>query len=683
MHPSNLLCSGVLERLKGFIEQVKSMPQDEVEANNNSDAICMEDDFHPVSESSRISSGCDSILSREAASSPCPPLNIDEGDVSKSSSLQDDASKTSSRRASVITPRPVSPVIPPQSPRTIVEEPSRDKSPFYLDKNIDQIPERNVSSPREKPVKVSVIKFAQGGGSQPVKTVVEEVISPRTPKLLSTSSRDLPSPQVSPYLASCFITSVSPAVGNLTTLQGPSIGNETNQSDMSAASAAGNPTNFPSLSVGNQSSLASFLENEAQVEAEESSLSSSAAKPLVTTIPPFHILRSRTPVLDSAYVDCIQEFFAELPDSQATKDSCFSILLQVHPYLNSTIFKACYQSEEKGGCSQFISFVQSNSRVLYDTNDSVKAFNLLRGCQKRNYLMPEDFKPLLQTYIQDNHQVEFFRQDQYSSLTEFYITSMTASMFFSVGAWRTRRMYWRQFLKLELWKLLEQLDMNVDNAFIDHISYDQFYVFYVKFYQLDDNQDNALTKEEFLEYDEGRLSRKMVERIFMSNVAGGERMTFWDWVVFLLADIDKTSPAAMEYWFPVLDSDNDGAISVADLRELWNDSLVFLITGCYSYSCVCFHSLNMKYALCLEECEISAPVRWADIRTQLMDLLGQAPWNLMTLKKHASDKLAHLLNAFLNILYFYCMDEEEQSTRSEFTNVQNYVLRMSNEMDGE
>ena len=290
-------------------------------------------------------------------------------------------------------------------------------------------------------------------------------------------------------------------------------------------------------------------------------------------------MRSPTPVLDSAYVECIQEFFAELPDGQATKDCYFYILLQVHPYLNSTIFKACYQTEETGGCGQFISFVQSNSRVLYDTDDCIKTFHLLKGCQERNYLVPEDFHALLQTFIQDNHQVEFFRQEQYRSLTHFYISSMTASMFYSVGAWRTKRLYWRQFLKLELWKLLEQLDMNVDNALIDHVSYDQFYVFYVKFYQLDDNQDNLLSKAEFLEYDDGRLSRKMVDKIFLSNVPGGEKMTFWDWVVFLLADIDKTSSAAMEYWFPVLDTDNDGVISVRELRELWNDSLVFLITG--------------------------------------------------------------------------------------------------------
>ena len=148
------------------------------ETNNNAEETSWaEDDFHPVSESSRISSEGNSMISKEAAFSPCPPLSIDEDDVSRS------ISKASSRRS------PVSQPIPPQSPRTLIEEPSQEKSPFYVDRNIDGIPERN--SPREKPVQVSVIRYAPGqdGG--------ELVISPRTPRLLSTSSKDIPpSPQV-------------------------------------------------------------------------------------------------------------------------------------------------------------------------------------------------------------------------------------------------------------------------------------------------------------------------------------------------------------------------------------------------------------------------------------------------------------------------------------------------------
>ena len=63
-------------------------------------------------------------------------------------------------------------------------------------------------------------------------------------------------------------------------------------------------------------------------------------------------------------------------------------------------------------------------------------------------------------------------------------------------------------------------------------------------------------------------------------------MSFWCWVVFMLADIDKTTAMSMEFWFPVLNISNDGCLSVEDLRELYKDNLIHLIAGtvCSSFT---------------------------------------------------------------------------------------------------
>ena len=56
-------------------------------------------------------------------------------------------------------------------------------------------------------------------------------------------------------------------------------------------------------------------------------------------------------------------------------------------------------------------------------------------------------------------------------------------------------------------------------------------------------------------------------------------MSFWCWVVFMLADIDKTTAMSMEFWYPVLNISNDGILSLADLREFYKDNLIHLIAG--------------------------------------------------------------------------------------------------------
>ena len=51
----------------------------------------------------------------------------------------------------------------------------------------------------------------------------------------------------------------------------------------------------------------------------------------------------------------------------------------------------------------------------------------------------------------------------------------------------------------------------------------------------------------------------------------------------------------------------------------------------------------------------------------------------MNVKKKSSDKLAHLLNAFLNIFEFYSNDENDVSIKSDLTLVKEFVMRAMQE----
>ena len=81
------------------------------------------------------------------------------------------------------------------------------------------------------------------------------------------------------------------------------------------------------------------------------------------------------------------------------------------------------------------------------------------------------------------------------------------------------------------------------------------------------------------------------------------------------------------------------------------------------------------------DCHVGQTVHWGDIATQFLDLMGSSTVTLTQVKRKASDKLAHILSACLNILEFYINDESETSSKSDFSITQEYVIRAMNELD--
>lgn len=76
----------------------------------------------------------------------------------------------------------------------------------------------------------------------------------------------------------------------------------------------------------------------------------------------------------------------------------------------------------------------------------------------------------------------------------------------------------------------------------------------------------------------------MIERIFSGCVTrgrkngtpcpigpNGPRMSYTEFVWFLLAEEDKTHPTAIEYWFRCMDIDGDGILSMYELEYFYEE----------------------------------------------------------------------------------------------------------------
>ena len=50
-------------------------------------------------------------------------------------------------------------------------------------------------------------------------------------------------------------------------------------------------------------------------------------------------------------------------------------------------------------------------------------------------------------------------------------------------------------------------------------------------------------------------------------------MSYYDFVWFLISEEDKQNPTSVEYWFRVLDSDNDGVLSMYELENFYNEQI--------------------------------------------------------------------------------------------------------------
>ena len=144
----HLLFPGVWESLQADLEIVKGLG-----GKASSEVEPSEEEFLPLSESSRLSlSDSVSVASRVL---PPPTITVNPPSAEK-------IPKVECLRA------PGSPVLPPLSPRLPLS--GEDLSPstetgrdgvFFLEKNIDGLPERNLASPRShqvSAVRVSVIK---------------------------------------------------------------------------------------------------------------------------------------------------------------------------------------------------------------------------------------------------------------------------------------------------------------------------------------------------------------------------------------------------------------------------------------------------------------------------------------------------------------------------------------------
>lgn len=123
---------------------------------------------------------------------------------------------------------------------------------------------------------------------------------------------------------------------------------------------------------------------------------------------------------------------------------------------------------------------------------------------------------------------------------------------------------------------------------------------------MDTDHDFLLSRDDLLRYGGHALTRRIVDRVFeqagrrfLSTEKG--KMTYEDFVYFMLSEEDKSNVDSLEYWFNCIDLDGDGEIRPYEMRSFYDEQL---------------HRM---------ECLGHEMVSFNNILTQMMDIVGIPP----------------------------------------------------------
>ena len=153
-------------------------------------------------------------------------------------------------------------------------------------------------------------------------------------------------------------------------------------------------------------------------------------------------------------------------------------------------------------------------------------------------------------------------------------------IFYSLDTNDDGHITYRDFKNSDLMDVFKHVANEEDiNKVRQYFSYEHFYVLYCRFWELDTDHDFLIDKEDFSRYEGHALSRKAVDRIFdqvprkFKAGQGEGKMGYEDFVWFMLSEEDKTTLRSLQYWYKVIDLDDNGVITPHEMDYFYEEQV--------------------------------------------------------------------------------------------------------------
>ncbi|XP_067098631.1 serine/threonine-protein phosphatase 2A regulatory subunit B'' subunit alpha isoform X1 [Osmerus mordax] len=295
---------------------------------------------------------------------------------------------------------------------------------------------------------------------------------------------------------------------------------------------------------------------------------------------------------------------------------------------------------ERTGFVSVHSFIATWRKLLHSCYDDSSKFISLLAKPSCSYLDQEDFIPLLQDIV-DTHPGLTFLKDA-PEFHSRYITTVIQRIFYTVNRSWTGRITMTELRRSNFLQTLALLEEEDDiNQITDYFSYEHFYVIYCKFWELDTDHDLYIDPKDLARYNDHASSNRIIERLFSGAVTRGSsvqregRMSYAEFVWFLISEEDKKNPTSVEYWFRCMDVDGDGVLSMFELEYF------------YEEQCDRMEGMGIE------------PLPFQDLLCQMLDLVKPESQGMITLRDLKRCRMGHIFfDTFFNLEKY--LDHEQR-----------------------
>ncbi|KAM4695464.1 serine/threonine-protein phosphatase 2A regulatory subunit B'' subunit alpha isoform 3-T4 [Discoglossus pictus] len=290
-------------------------------------------------------------------------------------------------------------------------------------------------------------------------------------------------------------------------------------------------------------------------------------------------------------------------------------------YWKAALFNAA--GGERTGFVSVHSFIAMWRKLLQTYHDDASKFISFLAKPGCNFLEQEDFIPLLQDIVDTHPGLTFLKE-----APEFhsrYITTVIQRIFYTVNRSWSGRITLTELKRSNFLQTLALLEEEDDiNQVTDYFSYEHFYVIYCKFWELDTDHDLYIDQKDLARYNDHASSQRIIDRIFSGAVTRGNavqregRMSYAEFVWFLISEEDKKNSTSIEYWFRCMDLDGDGVLSMYELEYF------------YEEQCEKMETMGIE------------PLPFHDLLCQLLDLVKPEIEGRITLRDLKRCRMAHI-----------------------------------------
>ncbi|XP_026888486.2 serine/threonine-protein phosphatase 2A regulatory subunit B'' subunit beta isoform X3 [Electrophorus electricus] len=383
--------------------------------------------------------------------------------------------------------------------------------------------------------------------------------------------------------------------------------------------------------------LKAFQQGQTQVKKEEA-----VVPALSESIPKFYFPRGRPQAninIDNL-ISKIEKIFSQFPDERVTIEDMGKVAkaCECPLYWKAPLFYAA--GGDRRGYVSVHKFVAMWRKVLQNCHDDASKFIHLLAKPGCPYLEQEDFIPFLQDVVDSHAGLAFLKEA--SDFHSRYITTVIQRIFYNVNRSWTGKITCSELRRSSLLQNVALLDEEDDiNQLTEYFSYEHFYVVYCKFWELDTDHDLYIDQRDLARHNDQAISHRMIERIFSGTVTRDRkvhkesRLSYSDFVWFLISEEDKKTETSIEYWFRCMDLDGDGVLSMYELQYFYQEQ-------CHKLEAMAIEPLPFEDCLC-----------------QMLDLVRPELPDKITLRDLKRCKLAHIFfDTFFNIEKY--LDHEQK-----------------------